>query len=474
MMKKVILLLGGIAVCVTGCTMAPKYNRPTAPIPEEWPGGAAYEQNRPNSNIADIDWQDFFTDSKLRQVIELSLENNRDLRLASLNVDLARSMYRIQRNELLPSVSASGSGAKQRASSDLTETGRSRTTENYDVSLGIISWELDFFGRIRSLKNKALEEYFATRQARRSAQILLVSSVSSAYLNLAADRENLALAETTFKAQKESYELVKRQYDAGVISQLVLMQAQTPMESARRELAYYTQLVAQDINALNLLVGKPLPDELLSVELDGVVPTREISAGLQSDVLLLRPDVLQAEHVLKAANANIGAARAAFFPRISLTGTLGTASNELSRLFDSGTNTWSYSGNAAMPVFDARTWSAHRASKVQQEIAVTQYEKSIQSAFREVADALAACGTLGEQVNAQQNLVSALEEAYRLALTRFNNGVDSYLSVLDAQRSLFAAQQGLVNLRLAKYASNIRLYSALGGGGNEPEVAESN
>ena len=477
MTKKVILILGGIAVCVTGCTMAPKYKRPTAPIPAQWPSGAAYDQSHQSADVSsagNLNWQEFFTDSKLQRVIEMALENNRDLRLASLNVDLARALYGIQRNELLPSLGASGNGAKKRASVDLTEPGKSRTSESYDVNLGVISWELDFFGRIRSLKNKALEQYFATGQARRSAQIVLVSSVSSAYLNLAADRENLALAKTTYESQQAAYELIKRQYDVGVVSQLVLMQAQTPLETARQQMAFYTQLVAQDVNALNLLVGTALPDELLPVELDGVGPTRSISAGMQSDVLLLRPDVLQAEHLLKASNANIGAARAAFFPRISLTGALGTASNELTSLFDSGTNTWNYSGNATMPIFDARVWSAHRGSNIQKEIALTQYERAVQSAFREVADVLAVCGTVNEQVDAQQNLVDALQETYRLARSRYDIGIDSYLGVLDAQRALFAAQQRLVTLRLAKYASNIRLYSVLGGGGEQAEIAEKN
>ena len=474
MNTKVLLLLCGVAACATGCTLAPKYTRPAAPIPAEWPGGAAYRQADSLTHAPvppDLNWREFFADEQLQQVIELALTNNRDLRLAALNVELARSLYRIHRNELLPAVDAAGSAGKQSSSADLTQPGQPRTTERYDVSLGVVAWELDFFGRIRSLKDRALQEYLATEQARRSAQILMVSAVADAYLALAADRENLALAETTFQTQSAAYKLVQRRYEVGLANKLVLRQAQTPVEAARRDIAHYTQLVAQDQNALNLLAGAAVPGELLPAGLDRVRPPREISAGLFSDVLLSRPDVLQAENMLMAANADIGAARAAFFPRISLTGALGTASNELSRLFKSGTNTWNYSSQAVMPIFDARTWSAFKASKVQREMVVAQYERAIQSAFREVADALAVRGTVEQQVAAQQSLVDALAETYQLALSRYEKGIDSYLGVLDAQRSLFAAQQGLVSLRLAKVTNNVRLYAVLGGGGDQPQLS---
>ncbi|MBN2290305.1 MAG: efflux transporter outer membrane subunit [Candidatus Glassbacteria bacterium] len=475
-MKKIVfLLLSGITVCTIGCTMAPKYARPSSPMPAEWPSGAAYEQSRASANAPaapELSWQEFFTDEKLQQVIGMSLTNNRDLRLAALNVELARALYGIQRNELLPTVAASGSAGKQRSSADLTQPGQPQTTERYDVNLGVLSWEIDFFGRIRSLKNRALEEYLATEQARCSAQTLLVSAVANAYLALAADRENLALAETTFQTQKAAYELVQQQYEVGLANGLTLHQAQTPVDAARRDIAHYTQLAAQDENALNLLAGEQVPGELLPAELGRVRPPREISPGLHSEVLLRRPDVLQAENMLKAANADIGAARAALFPRISLTSALGTASDELIRLFKSGTGTWSYAPKGVMPIFDARIWSALKASKVQREIAVAQYEKAIQSAFREVADALAMRGTVDQQVDAQQSLVNALAETYRLALSRYENGIDSYLSVLDAQRSLFAAQQGLVSLRLAKLANQVRLYAVLGGGGDQTGASQ--
>ncbi len=467
MNTKVFLLLAGVAICTAGCMMAPKYTRPEAPVPADWPAGAAYEETQAAAGApipSNLTWREFLPDEKLQQVIETALHNNRDLRVAALNVEMARALYGIQRDELFPAVDATAGGGKQRSSTDLTPPGEPRTTEQYSVNLGVLSWEIDFFGRIRSLKDEALAKYLATEQARRSAQILLVSSVANAYLALAADREGLALAKDTFQTQKASYELVKRQYEAGIATELDLRRAQTPMDAARGDIARYTQVVAQDGNALNLLVGSPVPGKLLPAELGCVRPPREISPGTSSEVLLRRPDVLQAEGMLKAANADIGAARAAFFPRISLTSTLGTASDELSSLFKSGTGTWSYTPQIVMPIFDARTWSAHKASKVQKRIAVTQYEKAIQNAFREVADALAVRGTVDQQFAAQQSLVNALAETHRLAISRYEKGIDSYLSVLDAQRALFAARQGLISLQLAKIASQVRLYAVLGGG----------
>ena len=358
----------------------------------------------------------------------------------------------------LPAGPGSGSPAISRP------RGSATTVEQYNVNLGVFAWEPDFFGRIRSLSDAALEEYLATEQARRSAQILLVSSVANAYLTLAADRESLALAETTLIAQQETYDLIKRRYDREVTLALDLYRAQTQVDTARREIARFTQQVAQDENALNLLLGSPAPGELLPESLSGTTPPSAIGPGVSSEVLLSRPDVLQAENLLRAAHADIGAARAAFFPRISLTAAFGTASSELSGLFESGSGTWNYGAQAAMPIFDARVWSALKATKVQREIAVTQYERAIQNAFREVADALAADGTVDQQAAAQQSLVDAVAETYRLANLRYDKGLDSYLSVLDAQRSLYVAQQVLVSLQLAQVASQVRLYAVLGGG----------
>jgi outer membrane protein, multidrug efflux system len=467
-MNKNLCLLGpGLVLIAAGCTMTPKYARPNAPVPVTWPTGAAYAETPAATNapeVPDLSWQEFFTDEKLQQVIGMALTNNRDLRIAALNVERARAFYGIQRAALLPTVEATGKGSKQRLPADLSSTGSRQTVTRYDANLGVASWEIDFFGRIRSLTERALEEYLATEQARRSAQILLVSSVAQTYLALAADQENLALAETTVVAQQSAYDLVKRRFDLGLVPELDLYRAQTPLDVARRNVALYQQQVAQDENALNLLAGAPVPRGRLPSELDGVRPPRAISPSLPSDVLLRRPDVLQAEDLLKAANADIGAARAAFFPRISLTAAMGTASSDLSGLFKSGSGAWSYAPQIVMPIFDARTWSGLKATKVQREIAVAQYEQAIQSAFREVADALATRGTVDQQVTAQQSLVHASGETYRLARSLFEKGIDSYLGVLDAQRSLFAAQQVLVVLRLEKLTNDVRLYAVLGGG----------
>jgi outer membrane protein, multidrug efflux system len=467
MNKKILLPLAGAALILAGCTMAPKYAQPTAPVPSAWPSGPAYTENRAITNAPaapDLAWREFFTDQKLQQVIGTALTNNRDLRLAALNVERARALYGIQRAELLPVVNANGNGTKLRVPADLSTTGSRQTVERYDANLGVASWEIDFFGRIRSLADRALEEYLATEQARRSAQILLVSSVAQAYLALAADRENLALAETTLEAQRSSYNLIRRRHALGLAPESDVFRAQTPVDIARRDIARYIQQAAQDENALNLLVGSPVPGGLLPTELGKVTPPKDISAGVSSEVLLSRPDVVQAEDLLKAAYADIGAARATFFPRISLSTAIGTASSDLSGLFKSGSGAWSYAPQIVMPIFDARTWSALKATKVQREIAVTQYEKAIQSAFRDVADALAVRGTVDQEMSAQQSLVTAFAETYRLSVSRYDKGIDSYLGVLDAQRSLFAAQQVFVFLRLEKLASQVRLYAVLGGG----------
>jgi multidrug efflux system outer membrane protein len=411
-----------------------------------------------------LPWREFFTDERLQKIIGIALDNNRDLRLAALNVEKARALYGIQRAELLPSVNVVGMMSKERVPADLSTTGSAMTAEQYGVNLGIISWEIDFFGRIRSLKDQALEEYLATDQARRSAQITLVSTVANAYLTLAADRENLKLVAFTLETQEASYKLIRKRYDVGLASELDLRRAQSQVDTARGDVARYTQLTAQDENALNLLVGSPILSALLPAELGSVSPPKEISPGLSSELLLRRPDILAAEHQLKAANANIGAARAAFFPRISLTTAIGTASAELSGLFKSGQGTWSFAPQIIMPIFDARTWSAYDVTKVEREISVAQYEQAIQVAFREVADALAVRGTVSQQIAAQQSLVDAVAVTYRLSNARYTKGIDSYLSVLDAQRSLYAAQQGLISIRLAQLANMVTLYKVLGGG----------
>jgi multidrug efflux system outer membrane protein len=480
MNKNLFLLLLGVLLIPAGCTLEPKYDQPKAPVPAAWPAGPAYPQTVATTNIpsaTQITWLEFFSDPKLQQVIGIALTNSRDLRLAALNVAEAQALYGVQRAQLLPAVDATASASRQRVPGDVLFAGQQTnamkgiTYSEYSVNLGVLSWEIDFFGRIRSLKDRALQEFLASEEARRSAQTLLVSSVANAYLTLAADRDNLALSGTTLAAQQASYDLVKRRFDLGLAPELDLYRAESQVAAARGGVIQFTQIVAQDQNALTLLAGVPITEDLLPAQLANVAPPTAISAGLSSEVLLERPDVLEAEHQLRAVYADIGAARAAFFPQISLTAAAGTASTDLSHLFKAGQGTWSYAPQVVLPIFDARTWSALKASKVQKQIAVSQYEQAIQNAFREVADALATRGTIGQQVAAQEEFVNAVAETYRLSLSRYERGIDNYLSVLDAQRSLYAAQQGLVGVRLIDMCSRVRLYAVLGGGWQNPKPA---
>jgi multidrug efflux system outer membrane protein len=450
--------------------MAPKYVRPEAPVSPEWPEGPAYSDSLVFSGLPsapELSPEEFFQDPRLLEVVALALENNLDLRLAALNVERVRAYYKIQRADVFPSIMAFGSGSKQRVPADLSSSGTATTNERYSVDVGISSWEIDLFGRVRSEKNQALEQYLATAAGRRSAEISLVSAVGQAYLALAASREQLELSQSTLESQRAFYALISKQYEVGLATKLDLRRAQTQVNIAEENVAGYTQRVAQDENALNLLAGVRVPAELLPENLSSVFPPRDVGPGLSSAVLLNRPDIMAAEHQLKAANAFLGVARAAFFPRISLTALVGTASAALSGLFDSGSDAWTFNPQAAMPVFDPRTHAALRVSQADQKILLTQYQKTIQTAFREVADALAIKGTIDQRVAAQESLVEATDEAYSLAQIRYSKGIDSYLSVLDAQRSLYGAQQGLVGLRLAKLANQVQLYAVLGGGSGQ-------
>jgi multidrug efflux system outer membrane protein len=459
MNRRLLFLSTVIGLILAGCSLAPQYTQPRSPIPKEWPQGAQY------STTPELSRQEFFPDEQLQKVIGMALENNRDLRLAILNVERSRALYGVQRAELFPAVNATGGGGKQQFSDDLIGSGEPKTSEQYNLDLGVASWEIDFFGRMRSLKDQALEEYLATDEARRGAKITLVSEVARFYLTLAADREKQKLSQSTLETQQAAYGLVQKRYDVGIATELDLKRAQVPMDTARGDVARFTQLVAQDQNALQLLAGTPIPKQLLPKDLGSVIPPKEISPGLSSEGLLRRPDIMAAEHRLKGSYAYIGAARAAFFPRISLTTAIGTASDELSGLFSSGSGTWNFTPHIIVPIFDARVWAALRVSKADREIVLTQYEKTIQTALKEVADSLAVQGTIDQQIAAQQSLVSAVATTYRLANKLYIEGVDSYLSVLDAQRSHFEAQQNMVALRLTKLVNLVRLYAVLGGGG---------
>lgn len=460
-MKKILTI--GFVALLGGCAMTPDYERPAPPVAEAWP--ELLTNGAPATAAAEIAWPSFFQDAKLQEVIETALVNNRDLRLAALNVEKARALYGIQRAELVPALMLSGGGSRTQGSADFARPGEPRTTTRFDVDLGVAAWELDVFGRIRSLKQQALQEYLATDQARRGAQIALIAETARTYFTLAADCEGLQLAQSTLKAQQAFHEMIRQQYENDVATELDLLRAKTQVDAAEVALARYRQLVAQDRNALTLLAGATVPEELLPGDLAGVNPPGELSAGLPSEVLLQRPDIIAAEHRLQGAYAFIGAARAAFFPRVSLTATLGTASDELSGLFGSGADTWSFVPRLSLPIFDARTWAAFRVSDATRQIALVQYEKSIQTAFREVADALAVRSTIDQQIAAQQAIAESSQTICELTEQRYQQGLDGYLGVLDAQRNLFSARQGLVALRLAGFASRIRLYAVLGGGG---------
>lgn len=459
-----------VLLVLSGCaSMAPKYTRPEAPVPSEWPSGPAYKESASKSgerNAADVTWQEFFIDEQLQKLITLALENNRDLLIAALNIERSQAVYQIQRADLFPTVNATGSAIEARTPGVLSGTGQPLTSHQYSVNLGFSAYEIDFFGRVRSLKDQALEQFFATDEARRSIQISLVAEVASNYLTLAADKERLKIAQETLASRQTSYNLIRSRFEAGASSELDLRQAQTSVDSARVDIARFTSQVAQDENALALVVGAPVPSDLLPSGLSEITSLSELSAGLPSDVLQSRPDIMQAEHLLKAANANIGAARAAFFPRITLTTSVGLSSDHLSGLFNSVSGTWSFAPQITLPIFDAgRNQANLKVSEVDREILLAQYEKAIQSAFREVADALAQRGTLGDQLEAQQSLTDATAVTYRLSQARYEKGIASYLDVLDSQRSLYNAQQGLLTVRLSRLTNQVTLYKVLGGGG---------
>ena len=457
------------ALLLAGCsTMAPSYTKPAPPVPDAWPAGPAYTVRtaEPERPLADIPWQEFFIDEKLQKLIDLSLKNNRDLQVAALNIDRFRALYQIRRADLVPHLDGFGAVTAQRVPEDFSPTGQARTIEQYAVGLGVSAYELDLFGRVRSLKDTALELYLATEQARRSVQISLVSQVAIGYLTLAADRERLQLARETLANQRSSYDLTRSRLEAGVSSALDLNQARTSVDAARVDIARYTTLVAQDENALALLVGSQLPADLLPQALsETVTPLKDVAPGLPSDVLLNRPDILQAEGELKAANANIGAARAAFFPRITLTSDVGYGSSQLSGLFTGDSFAWTFAPRISLPIFNAGANRANlEVAEVDRNIYIARYEKTIQTAFREVADALAQRGTIDEQVAAQQSLTDATAETHKLSQARYDKGVDSYLQVLDAQRALYGSQQNLITARLARLANQVTLYRVLGGG----------
>jgi multidrug efflux system outer membrane protein len=450
-----------VAGVLTGCSLAPKYVRPEAPVAATFPA----EAGQAKSNAVETGWRDFFPDRRLQVLIESALANNRDLRIAALRIEEVRALYNIQSADLLPNLNATAVGSRGRIPAALSPTGSSVVTSSYQVGLSLASFELDFFGRVRSLNDAALAQYLATEEARRAAHITLVAEVAKAYLAERAFDEQYELARQTLEARSGAYKLAKQRFDVGASSELDLREKEILVQGARAALALLTRQRAQASNALTLLVGKPVADLPPQQNLSEQNIVNDIPAGLPSELLTHRPDIRAAEQRLLASNASIGAARAAFFPRISLTAGVGTASNELSGLFESGSRSWSFAPQLLLPIFDAgRNSATLTLAEVRKNVAVAEYERTIQIAFREVADALAARATLDEQIDAQRASQDAQAERVRLSELRYRSGVSSSLDLLDAQRELFAAQQALVQARLQRLTNAIDLYRALGGG----------
>lgn len=465
--------LGALALSLSACNMAPRYERPALPVPAATPQGPAYAGDAGDPSaaaLADTPWAEFFTDDRLREVIRVALVHNRDLRIALANVEQARSQYRAQRADIFPTLAASGGATYQKSPFAMMggagAGGVSGRTDIYTASLGISAWEMDLFGRVRNLSEAAQQQFFAARENRDAAQITLIAEIATAWLTLAADQEQLALARKTEAAFRQTLDLTEARFKAGVSSELDVRQARTSHDQARSDIAALTTLIAQDRNALDLLAGTTLGETLLPDALsdEGVTLTR-LPGDLPSEILLKRPDVAAAEHQLMAANANIGAARAAFFPNISLTATLGTLSLGLSNLFASGSESWSVAPSASLPIFDAgRNAGNLRYAKATRDAMVASYEKTVQTAFREVADALARRGTVDAQMAAQTSLRDNAQGAYRLSEARFKAGIDPFLTTLDSQRSYYGAEQSLLSTRLVRAANAVELYRALGGG----------
>jgi multidrug efflux system outer membrane protein len=447
------IVCAGLAL--TGCTMIPKYERPAAPVAAQYPGATGPQKE---SEASDIAWRNFFAEERLKKLIELALVNNRDLRVAVLNVEQSRAQYRITRSASFPTVDGGGSYTRSHASGI--------TADQWSASLGTTAYELDLFGRVRSLNKQALEKYLATGEAQRSAQISLVAEVAAQYFALRQAEEQLKLARQTLAAVQDSYTLNKATFDAGASNELDLRTAEGQVQTAKINVVTYERQLAQAQNALVLLVGQPLPTDLPAPSsFSDTNMLADIPAGLPSDLVQRRADILQAEHTLKAANANIGAARAAFFPTITFTGSIGTTSAEFEKLFGSGTGVWSFSPQVTVPIF---TGGQNRAdldsAKVSTRIEVANYEKAIQTAFREVADALVANSSYATQIEAEGALTNAQQKRFELANLRYRQGEDSYLNVLSAQQDLYSAQQGHLEAQYNKLASQISLYKALGGG----------
>jgi multidrug efflux system outer membrane protein len=468
--QRKILTAGLLLIVLNGCSMAPEYLRPALPVAENFAGVddsriQPSEEGRQLRQISELGWRNVFTDPDLQQLIETALRNNRDLQEAALNVEAYQALYRIQRAALLPTITGEGFGAKQR-----TLTGASHSTsEVYSLDIGTTAYELDFYGRIRNLKDQALEQYLALEENHKSATISLIAEVARAYLTWLTDKELLQISEDTRRNEQESYALIEQRVGAGIANELDLAQARTSLENVKANLALYQRQVAQDLHYLSLLTGTSLPasflDEAASVSIRDLELLSVMPSELSSTVLLGRPDIMAAEHQLIGANANIGAARAAFFPTVRLTASAGFISSDLSDLFASGSGSWLFSPSISLPIFTAGRLGAELdVAEIEKEIFVVRYENAIQTAFREVSDALVASETYQDQMRAQKANLVANEDYYTHARDRYQQGVDSFLVLLDAQRSLYTSRQNYLTLNLAQLANQVDLYKVLGGG----------
>lgn len=480
-MRAQYLLAAAAAAALCACTLQPSYHRPASGVGDAYPTGPAYAlQPGPTAQVptADIGWQEFFNDPQLRELIGIALQDNRDLRVAALDIEESQARYRVQRSALFPSISASGSDTVEHlppgVAIGVAPKGAPKgfTFRTYSAGLGFASYIVDVFGRIRSLSRVALDQYFGQIETRKSVQISLVAEVADDYLRYLSDRSLLALARQTYTSQKASLNLTQQSFDAGVDTALDLAQAQQTVDTAQANIAQFTRQMAQDLNALQLVLGAPLPTDLDKARgLNDENFLEALPAGLPSDLLTRRPDIVAAEDQLKAANANIGAARAAFFPSISLTGSFGSASSQLSGLLGKGSEEWTFAPNISLPIFAGGANVANlNLAQVEKNVAIAQYQKTIQTAFEDVANALAARGTYDQQIVAEEHLVEAANTAYQLSLQLFRQGVENFLSVLDSQVTSYQAQQTLIAIRLARLQNLVALYTALGGGWSAQSV----
>lgn len=490
--KNIIATVLMLSVLTLGaCTMAPSYERPESPVMQDFPdypeykgvglegkheeqGSGRPKDTQPSDPATDempasgnLGWREFYIDPNMQRLIEYALENNRDMRMSMLNVEAVRALYQIQRADLLPSINATGVGQNQRTRTFMEpQAPASKVSRTYSLGVGVTSWELDLFGRVRSLKDSALEQYLASRHAAYASRISIASEVASLYLNLVATKEQYELTRHTYESRMESFRLIEVMYKQGLSSQLTVNQAKMAVEEARVSAVSFKTATLQLENALVMLIGGPIPEGVeIPSRLASVRKLKDVPEGLASNLLERRPDILQAEHELKSANANIGAARANFFPRISLTGSLGFISGDLDELFDGDSKAWAFTPSVTLPIFQGGRNVANLSySNVQRDIAVASYEKAIQSAFRDVSDALAQRSTITEQVEATKSLRDVSQESYNISSVRYEIGVDSFMNVLDAQRTLFSAQQAYIDSLLMREVNSIDLYKALGGG----------